>query len=124
MSNAPQSFNVATTLAAYHIVKMGSAGNGVVYATSATDFGLGITVDDVKNTTDSIPVAITGIAKLQFNDTCAIGAFVQSDATGLGVPAVVTTAGIYVIGILVGPAVSATGTIADVLINPMQRSIP
>jgi hypothetical protein len=123
MSFAPVSFKVGATLAAYIIVKA-SAGDTVNKATAATDKLLGITADDVENTNEAIPVMVSGIAKLQFNDTCAVGGFVTADANGYGVPVSVTTAGVYSIGQLVGPAVSATGTIAEVLIQPMQLQIP
>jgi hypothetical protein len=120
MSFAPVSFKVAATLSAYHIVKV-SAGNTVNYATAATDKPIGVTADDVKNTNEAIPVVISGLAKVQFNDTCAVGGFVVADASGFAVPAVLTTAGVEVLGQLVGPAVTATGTIAEVFIQPHQR---
>lgn len=124
MSFAPITFNITATIPAYLIVKMGSAGNTIAHAAAATDKLIGITADDTKNLTDGCPVIVSGIAKLQFNDTCAIGAFVTSDASGFGVPVVVNTAGVYTIGVLVGNAVSATGTIAEVLLQPGQLSIP
>lgn len=123
MSFAPLSFKVGATLSAYRIVKM-SAGNTVNVATAATDKMMGVTADNVVNTNEAIPVIVTGLAKVQFNDTVAVGAFVTADASGYGVPVTVTTAGVYVIGQLVGPAVAATGTIAEVLIMPQQLSIP
>lgn len=123
MSFAPVSFKAGATLAAYLIVKI-SAGDTVNKATAATDKLIGVTVDDVKNTTEAIPVAVSGLAKVYFNDTCAAGALVTADANGFAVPAVVTTAGVNVLGSLVGPAVTATGTIAEVLIQPYQLQIP
>ncbi len=123
MSFAPLSFKVTTTLAAYRIVKMAAA-NTVAYGTAASDKIMGVTSDDVKNTNEAIPVKVAGIAKVQFNDSCAVGAFVTCDNLGYGVPMVVNTAGVYAIGQLIGPAVNATGTIADVLLMPQQLSIP
>lgn len=124
MSFAPLSFKVAATLAAYRIVKVGAAGNAVAYATTTTDYQLGVTTDDVKALSEAIPVMVNGIAKIQFNDTCTLGAFVTSDANGLGVKAAANTAGVYCIGVLIGPAVTETGTLADVLIQPIQIQIP
>jgi hypothetical protein len=49
---------------------------------------------------------------------------VASDSSGRGVPHVDTTAGSYVVGVLIGATVAATGTIADVLIGPHFKSIP
>lgn len=120
MSQAPHSFKVAATLAAYRIVKA-SAANTVNYATAATDALLGVTTDDVKNLNEAIPVQTWGLAKVTFNDSCAVGAFVTADANGFAVPAVLTTAGVQVLGQLVGPAVAASGTIAEVMIQPHQR---
>ena len=122
----PLSFKVLTTLSAYRIVTVGSTSSQqVTYPETNTALPIGITVDTVKDTTSSIPVASYGIAKLYFNDTVAAGALVASDSSGRGVPFTVgaqTTTGMTIqscyIGKLVGPAVAATGTIAEVLIQP------
>lgn len=122
---SPVSFAVLSTLSAYRGVAANTAGsNTVILPSAATVPPIGITVDTVKDTTQAIPVALAGIAKLYMNDTMASGALVALDNLGQGVPHVNTTAGSYVIGTLVGPAVSATGTIADILINPFYKAIP
>lgn len=125
MSIEPLSFKVQTTLAAYRIVNpLTSTANTVKYPAAATERVFGITKDTVLDTTGSIPVAIGGIAKLYFNDTVTSGNMVAADSSGRGVPHTDTTAGSYVIGILLGPTIAATGTIADVLIQPHFKSIP
>jgi hypothetical protein len=122
----PHSFKVRTTLAAYRIVIADTAGSDfAVYPSAATARPIGITMDTVKDTTSAIPVAGPGMmARLLFNDTMSSGSLVAADSSGRGVPHVDTTAGSYVIGHLVGPAIAATGTIAEVLINPFFKSIP
>jgi hypothetical protein len=119
------SMKVASTLSAYRIVTaLTGTANSVKVPAAATEFPIGITQDTVLDTTNAIPVAIAGISKLYFNDTVASGAYVASNNAGQGVPHVNTTAGSCVIGVLIGPAVAATGTIADVLIMPHFKSIP
>lgn len=123
---APISLGVLTTLAAYRIVTIASTTAGKVsYPETNTALPIGITADTVKDTTGSIPVYVSGVADLYFNETCAAGALVASDSSGRGVPFTLgaqtttafTIASCY-IGKLIGPAVSATGTIAKVLIQP------
>jgi hypothetical protein len=122
---APVSFKVNATIAAQRIVTyLTSTANTVKVPAAATELPLGITVDTVLDTTSSIPVAIGGIARLYFNDTIASGRLVASDSSGRGVLHADTTAGSYVVGILIGPTVAATATIAEVLINPFFKSIP
>lgn len=125
-TQAPHSFKVRTTLAAYRIVAPDTAGsNFCIYPSAATVQPFGITMDTVKDTTCAIPVAAAGmIQKLYFNETMSAGSLVASDSSGRGVPHVDTTAGSYVIGRLLGPNIGITGTIADVLINPFFKSIP
>lgn len=122
----PLSFKVATTIGAYlGVVMSTSTANTVKVAAAASELPIGITLNTVKDTTSSIPVAGPGnIARLQFNDTVTSGKLVALNSAGQGVPHVDVTAGSYVIGTLVGPTVAATGTIADVLINPFFKSIP
>lgn len=122
---APISMKVNATIPAYRIVTAltGTAGT-VKLPASAGEVALGITQDTVLDVNNSIPVAIAGLSKLQFNDTVTSGSFVASDNAGLGVPHVNVTAGSYVVGILVGPTIAATGTVAQVLIQPMFKSIP
>jgi hypothetical protein len=122
---ASVSFKASTTIAAYRIVTaLTSTANTVKVPASASEVALGITTDTVLDTACAIPVAVAGIQKLYFNDTVTTGSFVASNNAGQGVPHVNVTAGSYVIGILVGPSVAATGTVADVLIQPMFKSIP
>ena len=122
---APISMKVQTTLAANRIVALvtGTA-NTVKYPAAASEVAIGVTADTVLDTTGSIPVYIGGIAKIYFNDTCAAGGLVAADSSGRAVPHVNVTAGSYVIGSLIGPTVAATGTIAEVLIQPIFKSIP
>lgn len=126
MSHIPGiSMKVLTTLAAYRIVSPNTAGaHAVVYPSAATVRPIGITQDTVKDTNQAIPVAIHGISKLLFNETMSTGGMVAADSAGRGVPHADTTAGSYVIGCLIGPNVSQTGTLADVLIGVHFKSIP
>lgn len=122
---APISMKVATTLAAYRVVTcLTGTADTVKYPAAVTESAIGITVDTVLDTTASIPVAVGGFANLYFNDTVTSGALVAYDSSGRGVPHTNVTAGSYVIGLLAGPTVAATGTIAKVLIQPMFKSIP
>lgn len=121
----PLSFKVNATIAAYRIVTpLTSTANTVKVPAAATERPIGITVDTVLDTTSSIPVKVAGIAPLYFNDTVTSGNMVASNNAGQGVPHVDTTAGSYIVGVLVGPTIAATGTIADVLIQPHFKSIP
>lgn len=118
------SFKVASTLAAQRIVAI-TAADTVGYPGSNQVLPIGITKDTVLDTTTSIPVACAGeIAKLYFNDTVSAAGLVSSDSSGRGIPftlanttTALTLASAYV-GILVGGAVAATGTIANVLVQP------
>lgn len=122
----PISFKVATTLSAYRIVTaLSGTANTVAYPESSLRPYIGITADTVLDTTGSIPVNCYGIAKLYFNDTCGTGQLVGSDSSGRGIArgafAATSTASTLTsayIGVLIGPSVAATGTIADVLILP------
>jgi hypothetical protein len=121
----PLSFKVATTLAANRIVTaLTGTANSVKYPAAALELPVGVTIDTVKDTTQAIDVAFAGIHKVLFNDTVASGALVASDSSGRGIPYVNATAGACFVGVLVGPAVAATGTIADVWINPGFKAIP
>ena len=122
---APVSFKTAATIPAYRIVTMStSTANTIKLPASAAEVALGISTDTNVTVGDAIPVAIAGIQKLEFNDTVTSGKFVASNNACQGVPHVDVTAGSYVIGMLIGPTIAATGTIADVLIQPMFKSIP
>ena len=119
-----ESFNVLTTLAAYRVVSLDtSASNTVVFPPSSLRPQIGITIDTVRDTTGSVPVAIAGVAKLFFNDTISAGALVSADTSGRGIPYVDVTAGAAFIGMVV-QTVSATGTIADVVIHSGFKAIP
>lgn len=122
---APISMKVQSTLSAYRIVTMltGTASTVKVPA-SASELPVGITTNTVLDTTGAIPVAFAGIQKLFFNDTVTSGSYVAADSSGRGIPHVNVTAGSFVIGVLIGATVAATGTIADVLIYPHFKSIP
>ena len=111
------------TLTAYRGVVL-SAANTVKHADTVTALPLGITGDDVLAADAGVPVYVAGIAKLYFNDTVTTGGLVALDSVGRGVAHSDVTAGSYVIGSLIGPTVAATGTIAEVLINPFFKSIP
>lgn len=122
---APISMKVQSTLSAYRVVTaLTGTANTVKVPAAVSELPIGITVDTVLDTTGAIPVAVAGIQKLYFNDTVTSGAYVAADSAGRGVPHTNVTAGSYVIGVLVGASVAATGTIADVLINPHFKSIP
>ena len=119
------SMKANATISAYRIVTaLTGTSNTVKVPASASEVAIGITQDTVLDAGAAIPVANCGISKLYFNDTVTSGAFVASNNAGQGVPHVNATAGSYVIGVLIGSTVAATGTIADVLIQPMFKSIP
>lgn len=122
---APISMKASTTISAYRIVTcLTSTANTVKVPAAATERPIGITADTVLDTGLSIPVIIGGIAKLYFNDTVTSGNMVASNNAGQGVPHVDTTVGSYIVGVLLGPTIAATGTIADVLVQPHFKSIP
>lgn len=120
-------FKVLTTLSAYRIV---SAVTGTAYTVqypgAATHMPIGVTKDTVKDTTNSIPVAVVGErAMLYFNDTCASGELVKGDTSGRGARWTVapdTTTSLTVsscyAGVLLGPTVALTGTLAEILVQP------
>lgn len=122
------SWKVRSTLAAYRIVINDTAGaNYVVYpSAAAVACPLGITANTVKDTNEGIPVISHGPAKLTFAETMSSGGMVaaRGDGTGMGVPHVDVTAGSYVVGRLMGPNVTQTGTVAWVFVNPFFKSIP
>jgi len=122
------SFSVSTTLTSQRAVAaVSGTANTVQYPEAATNLPFGITIDDVSDTTSSIPVQINGTAKLFFNDTCTSGQRVAVDSSGRGTPFTspnTTTSATLTasyIGVLVGPTVAATGTIAEVLIMPGEE---
>jgi len=125
MSNQVESFKVLTTLSAYRVVScVSGSANVVQYPEAAQNAFIGVTIDTVRETNTSIPVAISGRAKLLFNDTVTAGQLVGSDTSGRGVPFTlpntttsVSLAGQYV-GVLLGATVAATNTIAEILVRP------
>lgn len=120
-----ESFRVATTLAAWRIVAISTTtANTVVYPPTNQDLPIGVTVDTVRDTVASIPVQMNGLPRVFFNDTVTVGGLVSSDTNGRGIPftlanttTALTLASAY-IGLLVGKAVAATGTIAKVAFHP------
>ena len=120
-----ESFDVLTTLATQRIV-VASTGNAstVQYPDTITSLPLGITIDTVLDTGNAIPVQMNGLAYLLFNDSVTSGNLVAADTSGRGGPftLAMTSASISrpsaYIGVLVGPTVGVTGTIAQVAIHP------
>ncbi len=125
-SDLVKSFSVSSTLAAQRAVAAttGTAWAVEYPASAGGEIPLGISIDTVLDTTSAIPVQLNGVAKLLFNDTVTSGAYVACDSSGRGVPHVDVTAGSWVLGTLVDASVSATGTVAKVLINPHKVAIP
>lgn len=122
MSYAPVSLKAANTLSAYRIVKLNGA-NAVSVTDTTTNVPVGVSQDEALAASQGVPVAVSGVARLYCNDTIAAGGLIMTNAAGQGVPAVATTAGVYVIGVCLD-TVSATGTIARVLVNPFQLQVP
>lgn len=117
------SLKVLTTLAAQRIVAVSSTPQTAIYPAALTSPMIGISLDNVTDTNQAIPVVVGGIAKLYINDTCAAGDLIAGDSSGYGKKHVDTTAGSYVVGkALVASA--ATGTVIQVLIQPHFKSIP
>ena len=122
MSFAPVSLKVADSIAANRIVRVNGA-NQVGLATAPADLIGGVTVDEATKSNQAVPVAVAGIAKVYCNDTITAGGAVMTDGSGRAIPAVATTSGVYALGICLN-TVSATGTLAEVLINPFQLDTP
>lgn len=122
---SPISLKANTTISAYRIVAaLTGTANTVKVPAAASELPLGISLDTCLDTALAIPIQIGGIAKLYFNDTVTSGKLVAADSSGRGVPHVDVTAGSYVVGTLIGPTVAATGTVAEVLVQPMFKAIP
>lgn len=114
-----ESFKVTSTLAANRIVYV-SAADTVAYGLTVTNCPIGITQDTVLDTMMAIPVKTHGLSKLEFNDSVTAGGLIGSNTLGMGIPFVALSASAsYAVGILVGPKVNTTGTVADVLIMPI-----
>lgn len=120
MSFAPISMKQGDSISAYRIVRVSGA-HTVAACSAATDIIIGVTVDEAQKSTQAVPVAMSGIARVYCNDTMAAGTLVKTDASGRGVPFVESTAGVYVLGVLLD-TVSATGTIASVVVNPFRAN--
>lgn len=127
MSGLVNSYKVVTTLTAYRVVAaVSGTANTVQYPEATTKMPLGVTIDDVKDVNQAIPVQSTGRVKLQFNDTVTSGQLVGFDITGQGIPVTIasgagfttTSAVVGIIGTLIGPTVAATGTIAEIQLHP------
>lgn len=120
------SYKVLATLSAYRgVAAVSGTAFTVQYPESNSNPFLGVTKDTVLDTTGAIPVVGIGErAKLYFNDTVGAGQIVGLDSSGRGVPVTLanTTTSLTVtsqiIGILLGDSVSATGTIAEILVQP------
>lgn len=125
MKSVVHSFKVIATLAAYRAVALNGTANTVGYPANAQALPVGITLDTVKDITQSIPVAGPGsIAKMTFDDSVGAGTLVKSDSSGRGVPlahattSTAATLSAAYVGILVGAKVESTGTVADVYVMP------
>ena len=116
MSFAPISMVSDLTLSAYRAVSVTSA-NKVQYFT-ASAAPVGITMDEASAAGQAVPIAVGGIAKLYFADSCATGALVAINTAGQGIPLTATTAGTWTIGVLLDAKVEVAGTIARVLVRP------
>lgn len=120
----PVSFKALTTIPAYRIVQaVTGTAHTVALAAAATNVLLGVTTDTVLETGLAIPVKIGGIAKVYFNDSCASGELVGTDASGRGIAFSAVSTGSYCIGILIGPKVEDTATIAQVLVRPFKINL-
>ena len=124
-SSLVESFKVAATLAAHRIVShVTGTAHTVQYHQTLTALPLGVTIDTVLDTNNSIPVQANGKAFVFFNDSCAAGALVTGDTSGRGIAFALAQTSTSIsapaayLGILVGTSVQATGTIAEVFINP------
>lgn len=123
------SFKQAGSLAAYRVVTMVSAtANTVGYPEDIYRMPLGVTIDESETSSDEAAVQMNGLAKLYFNDTVTSGGLVGFDSSGRGVPLPAignTIAGtlslpVGCIGMLIGPKVDLTGTIALVSVQPQR----
>jgi hypothetical protein len=118
MSYAPISFKQADSITAYKIVRV-SGVQTVALCSATTDIIIGVTADDANKSTQSVPVIVSGVAKVYMNDSVTAGALVMTDASGRGIPFVEGTAGVYSLGVAL-QTVNATGAIAEVLVQPRR----
>lgn len=112
------SFKVASSdsVASQRIVYI-SAADTVAIASGVTVGNIGVSVDKGEGGY-RVPIQVNGIAKIYFNDSVAAGARVVSDGSGRAVAYSQITGTSYFLGYLVSTKVEATGTIAQVLIQP------
>lgn len=110
-----------TTVAAYRLVKLGTAANEVVAATADTDVLFGIS-DESADSTAGNPVGIitSGIAKLVIASATTKGAYITATTAGAG--AATTTNLKKYVGILL-ETTTVSNQIAQVLIQPGQMSV-
>jgi hypothetical protein len=120
-----ESYKVSATLAAQRIVShVTGTANTVQLHQTLTALPLGVTIDTVLDTNQAIPVQLNGRAFVFFNDSCAAGSLVTGDASGRGISFALAQTSTSIsapaayLGLLVGPSVQTTGTVAEVLINP------
>lgn len=124
MSIAPLSLKAGSTIPANRIVSSNGTPFTVNVASTVTAIPLGISEDTVLEVGQAIPIAGPGkIAYLEFNQTVSAGGLVAANSSGQGVAHTDVTAGSYVVGVAL-ETVSATGTVAKVLVNPFFKSIP
>ena len=101
----------------------GTATYGAGEATAASYIPVGISIDSV-STNGAVPIKGVGeIARLVFNDTITAGTWFTSDANGKGIPftgAVTNTT--YIAGLVLETVVS-TGSVIDVLFQPMANNL-
>jgi len=117
----PISFKQASSITAYRIVRQTSTPNTVAACSATTDIILGVTTDNANAAAQGVPVAVAGVARVYCNDTMAAGVLVMTDASGRGIPFVESTAGVYTLGVCLN-TVSATGTLAEVLVQPRRMN--
>lgn len=112
------SFKSATTLEAYYIVEV--TGNHLVaLATTSSLLPIGVTKDEMKDTSSAIAVATAGErALVYFNDSVTVGGLVSADDSGRGILYAAATVAAGYVGVLLGAKVDATGTIAEILVCP------
>ena len=115
----PISMKVGSTVATQRIL-VGDSANAAKLANTITSSPIGVSGDIGDLGRD--PVYGPGnIAPVLFNDTVAAWGAVASDSSGRGVSlAGITLTNTYIVGYLAGPAVAATGTIADILVMPQS----
>lgn len=116
-----KSFVAGASLSAFRAVYL-SAANTVSYPATTASCIIGITQDKA-SLGSMVPVQLIangGSAKMECQDTIAAAAFVAvQTATGKAIPMASATTTAYFIGVC-NEAVSATGTIAEVILFPNQ----